>query len=252
MSDAGLSGSVGGYRAGFLECQAGPLSLMGFSFLVAVGGLSIGSFPVGAVAFLVVVVVTVGIAGRAACDWRRMVPPVLAVASVTWSNWLLADDSSLAVAATAGLRVAYFAWPGVVLVGLVDASQLGDHLGQRLRFPARAVLSAVAALQRLDSLSQEWQELRWARRVRGVAADRGVLGRAGELWRLTIALLVESLRQAGVLTVAMSARGYERLGEPGVRRTWAEPAVWNRWDSVVIFLGGFLAVLPWFLSVLGL
>ena len=66
--------------------------------------------------------------------------------------------------------------PGVLLAARVDPFVLGDHLGQRLRLPARPVVAAVAALQRFESLDQQWHQLRRTRRVRGLDAG-------GRRWR---------------------------------------------------------------------
>ena len=136
-----------------------------------------------------------------------------------------------------GLRVAFFVVPGVLLAARVDPFVLGDHLGQRLRLPARPVVAAVAALQRFESLDQQWHQLRRTRRVRGLDVGRSPLARARQVGALTAGLLVQSLRQAGRMAVAMEARGFSAPREEGRRRTWAEPAPWRRTDSLMVRWG---------------
>ena len=231
-----------------LAFRAGPLALLAASLLVVPGGLSIGDLRVGVVSCALMLVVLAAVSGRAVLDWRRLWPGLVAILSVGWSNWLLAPERSveaLAPALAAGLRVAYFVLPGIVLVSFIDASALGDHLAQRLRIAPRPVLAAVAAMQRLDTAAADWAALSRARRIRGLAPDRRnpiALGR--HIVGLTFSLVVESVRQAQVLTAAMEARGYNRLAEPGARRSWAEPAPWRAADTALVAVGVLLAALP--------
>ena len=114
-----------------------------------------------------------------------------------------------------------------MLIQHIDADALGDHLGQRLRLPARPVVALAAALQRVHTFGEIWSEIARARRVRGIGASarspRSVLA---ELWALTIGMLVRSLQSAAALAVAMDARGFATA----YRRTWAAPAPWRRAD----------------------
>ena len=150
----------------------------------------------------------------------RMLPGLLGALSVAWSTWLLGGHD-LATAFTAGLRVLIIVLPSAVLIRYVDADALGDHLGQRLRLPARPVVALAAALQRVHTFGDIWTEIARARRVRGIGATarspRSVLA---ELWALTIGILVRSLQAAATLAVAMDARGFATA----YRRTWAAPA----------------------------
>lgn len=231
-----------------LADRTGPLALLAASLIVVPGALTIADARSGLIAGGVMLTVLVIVAGRAALDWRRLLPGLIAIASVTWSNWLLAPERSWAAlepAFAAGLRVAYFVVPGIVLVSFIDASALGDHLAQRLRMPPRPVLAAVAAMQRLDTAASDWRALANARRIRGLAPDRrNPVALARHTAGLTFALVVESIRQAQVLTAAMEARGYARLAEPGARRTWAEPAPWRAADTALVAISVGLTALP--------
>lgn len=228
-----------------LLTRVGPLSLLGGSFILMAGGLSMPALVPGAISFALLLLTLVALAGRSRIGWLRLLPGILAFASVTWSNWLLADPRDLSVAVVAGLRVAYFVIPGIVLAAFIDPSALGDQLGQRLRIPARPVLAAVAGLNRLDTLTQDWDEISRARRIRGLGPGPNPVAQARHLVSMTFALLVQSLRQAERMSVAMEARGYGRLARPGYRRTWAGPAPWLRADTALIVICVAFAALPW-------
>ena len=94
----------------------------------------------------------------------------------------------------------------------------------------------MVALQRFDQLRSTFGDLRAVRRARGVLG-RGVK----DAVVLTFALLVQALRQAGRLAVAMEARGYSSPVVRSGRRTWAEPARWGRTDLWVVVCAVTLA-----------
>lgn len=230
--------------SGSLLARCGPISLLGASILLLVAAPTIAGLPVAAVSFAAAGLVVVACVGRDGFPPLRLLPAVIAVASIVWSNWLLSEGRDWGAASAAGLRVAYFVVPGIVFASYLDPFTVGDHLGQRLRLPARPVLAFVAALQRLDDFGQEWAEARRVRRVRGLSAGRGMAARAREYTALTFGLLVEAIRKAGRMTVAMEARGYSAPLASGRARTWAQPAPWTRADSVLMGLSAGLAVVP--------
>lgn len=229
--------------------RAGPLSLLLGSFVLMAGGLSIPDLRAGVWAGAVLAVVLVVLAGRYRVGWMRLLPGLIAFASVTWSNWYLANPRDLEAALLTGVRVAYFVVPGVVFAAFIDPSALGDQLGQRLRIPARPVLATVAGLQRLDTLADDWRTLARSRRARGLGPTRSPVSQARHYASMTFGLLVQALRQAEQMSLAMEARGYGLLARPGHRRTWALPAPWLPADSVLIVLCVALSVLPWALHL---
>ena len=233
-----------------LAARCGPLSLLGVGLLLLVGSLAVKTPTVAGLSVLAEMIVLPFLLGWRGVAVRRLLPGLLAVASIGFSTWLLGDTNDPRVAVVAGLRVAFFVLPGVLLASLVEPSALGDHLAQRLRFPARPVIAAVAALQRFDGLGQQWQELRGIRRVRGISGGRSPAARAREFAALTFALLVQSLRQASRMAVAMDARGFSTPRAVGVSRTWAERAPWCRSDTTLALVGVTLAALPLVLSLI--
>jgi len=170
--------------------------------------------------------------GRLRGVLTRLAPAALAVFGVAWSAWLL-GGRDLEVAAGAALRVLCLIVPSAVVFGFLEPESLGDHLAQRLRLPARPVVAATAALQRLQGFDALWAELMATRRVRGIRADRGVLARVREAVVVTGGLLVGALGQASTLALAMDARGFADAR----RRTWAGPAPWRLPDTLALGAG---------------
>lgn len=237
--------------SGSLLPRCGPLSLLAASMLLVVGGLVIGDLRTGVVAILVEMALAPVLLGPGGVPLRRLAPGVLAVASVGFSNWLLSTGHDPAAGATAALRVAFFVVPGVALASYVDPFTLGDHLGQRLHLPARPVLAAVAALQRLESLGDDWDQLSRARRVRGLGPGRSPVSRGRYYAAMTFSLLVQALRQATRMSVAMEARGFSAATVPGApRRTWSEPAPWLPADTALIALAALVTGIPVMLTLL--
>lgn len=224
--------------------RCGPLAILLVSLLAVVGSVFVRDWRVGLVtlaAQLALAPLTVRRVRRSA---GRLVPGLVAAVSIGWSSWLLGGHD-LATGFTAGLRILVLVVPGALLTVYLDPSRLGDDLGQRLRLPARPVVATVAALQRVEDLGRVWAEAAWARRVRGLGPGRSLVGRLREAAALTFALLVQSIRQAGRMAVAMDARGFAGAK----RRTWAEPARWTGADSVLVILGAVTAALPVVLDV---
>lgn len=228
--------------------RCGPLSLLGASILFVIGSLFISDVRVGAVAVAAQLLLAPFV-----CGWMRpslrLIPGLLAIFSVGFSNWLLSPSHDVAVGLEAALRVAFFVLPGIVIAGLIDPFTFGDHLAQRLRLPARPVIAAVAALQRIDSLRVQWSQLAQIRRVRGLDGLGSPWARIHSLAALTFALFVQTLRQSGRMAVAMDARGFSATRAPGLRRSWAEAAPWSQFDTGLLALGIAVAGLPVVLRV---
>ncbi|MGZ4695829.1 MAG: ATP-binding cassette domain-containing protein [Oryzihumus sp.] len=237
----------GAGRWGGLAARSGPLSVLLASALLLAGAPFIRDLRTALVALAAELALAPFVLGRTHTPLRSLAPGLLAVVSVGFSNWLLSVDHSWASGATAGLRVAFFVLPGVALAARIDPSALGDHLAQRVHLPARPVIAAVAALQRFDALGSTWDQLARTHRVRGLAPGRSPVARARHLSALTFALLVQTLRQAGRMAVAMEARGFSRGGD----RTWAEAAPWTAADTAMTALGLAVAGIPALVSLLG-
>lgn len=227
-------------RRGLAE-SCGPLSLLAAGLLLLIGALFITDLRQAAIAVGVELLLAPLILGWRRVPLRRLAPGLLAVASIAFSTWLLSVGQSPVTGATAGLRIAFFVLPGVLLASMIDPSALGDHLAQRLRLPGRPVVAGTAALQQFESLSEQWQQLQSSRRIRGLDSGRGPAARAAQLGSLTFALLVQSLLAAGRMAVAMEARGFSATLTDGRRRTWARPAPWTTPDTLLTLTAAALA-----------
>ena len=220
----------------------GPLSLLAVSLAPIAGATAIHSARHGILA----VGILVAVAPLVIRDWRSTMRRVgfvsVATVSVGLSTWLY-GGRDLDVALGAVLRIYYLVIPATVLTPFIDATALGDHLGQRLRLPARAVVASTVALERLESLGRQWEQIGRARRARGVGADGGLLNRARVSAAMTFALLVSTMRMVGPMSLAMDARGFAAAH----RRTWAEAAPWQPRDTAILLAGLAIAVLPWLL-----
>lgn len=216
--------------------------------MLAIGLLAmLGSFAVDSVATgLLVLAPILLLAPATISSWRgalvRVAPTLLAMASVAWSVALLSglgvsSRSAWALGAAEGLRIGALVLPGVLLLGGLDATRLGDALGQRLRLPPRLVVGATAGLARLGSIQRSWRILMETRRLRGLAPR----GSVRPYLSATLGLLVGALREASVQALAMDARGFSTVR----RRTWAEPSPFTGADAIGLGVGLVLLIWPW-------
>nr|WP_245634621.1 ATP-binding cassette domain-containing protein [Janibacter limosus] len=220
----------------------GPLSLVAAATIPMVAAVLSPGWRVSLVVLaLLAVGAVVGLANRPgsggwtlAGRWRglaiRLLPGVVGGLSVGWSTWLLgAHDVETAL--SAALRLLVIVVPSAITLAFIDPDDLADHLGQRLRLPARPVVALGAALQRVQSFGAAWSEVGWARHLRGQGVSwRQPRSVVAHLWASTFGMLLRSLGSAATLAVAMDARGFASDG----RRTWAEGAPWRLSDTLVV------------------
>ncbi|WP_392543468.1 ATP-binding cassette domain-containing protein [Oryzobacter telluris] len=223
-----------------LVARCGPLALLAAALLAVPAGVIAPHWSVSAWVLAVqAVLAVVGLSapgpgarprGRLRRTVVRLLPGLLAAASVAWSTWLLAGHD-LDAAATVALRVLVITLPSAVLIPWVDPDRLGDHLAQRLHLPDRPVVATAAALQRVHSFGDIWRELGRARRIRGLGVSwRRPRSIATHLGALTLGLLVRTLRAAADLAVAMDARGFATASA----RTWWMPSPWRARDTLLV------------------
>lgn len=150
--------------------------------------------------------------------------------------WLV-TEGSLWLGLAILLRVLAVGIPGVVLFATTDPTDLADALAQRLHLPHRFVLGGLAGLRLVGLLVTEWRTLALARRARGAGDARGPVGRVRALAGQTFALLVQAVRRASRLAVAMEARGFG--AHP--TRSWARPSPLGARDALVVTGGVVVA-----------
>jgi energy-coupling factor transporter transmembrane protein EcfT len=220
----------------------GPLSVLAACLLPVAGALAVDSIATGCTVLGAQVVLLGGLARDLRSTAARLALGSVAAVSVMVSTWLYGGqngDEALAAA----LRVLSIVTPSALLSPRIVPTELGDHLAQRMHLPARVAVAGVAALQRLDSLAESWQQVQRARRARGHGIDGGVRRRVRASAHSAFALLVVSMRSTGQLSMAMDVRGFASAEE----RTWAGTAPWSLADSVLLAVAVALAVVPWFL-----
>lgn len=226
--------------------RAGATAALVASFLPVAGSAGVDSWQVGCASLALLAVLAPLVAAPTAAAVVRLVPAVVAAVSLGWTAWLFSGGAAgWEGAVRAATRVLVLVLPGVLLAGLVRPSQLGDQLGQWFHVPARPVVAAVAALERLDTVLDTTRELLAVRRVRGLAAGGSPVARVRAAAGVTFALLVGAIRDAGRMSVAMEARGLAAVHR---HRTWAEPARWRPADTVLVLVGTVSAAVPFLLS----
>ena len=223
-----------------LLSRTSPIVLLVLSGLGLIASLAIVDLPSALTVLVCYAVAGLVLMPRRSGPMIRYVAVILGSVSIGWSSWLV-GTRDLETAMVAGLRIIVLALPGVAVAPLIDPSALADHLGQRLRLPARPVVSVAAALQRMDQLGQTWQQLARTRRARGLGPGRGPVASLRFLGSVTFGLLVATLRQSAALAIAMDARGFA----DNRRRSWAEPAPWSRWDTTIMCLGVIVTAIPY-------
>lgn len=157
-------------------------------------------------------------------------------ATLLESGPLLLTTESLATGATAGLRVAAIALPGVLAVLTIDPVDLADSLVRYLRVPARFAYGSLAAFRLAPLLAAEWEVLGRARRARGLGGDRNPLRALAVLGGRLFALLVGAVRRGTHLAVAMDARGFAA----SAHRTSARRPEFARSDAALLAASALL------------
>lgn len=150
---------------------------------------------------------------------------------------ILITGGSLDAAAAIFVRALALAIPLIVLASTIDPRDLSDALIQHLRLPEVVVVSVLAASRLLGLLISEWQILSMARRARGVAGG-SISRRTGSLFAGIFVLLVQSIRRATTLAMAMEGRAF---GRPG--RTWRRRSTFGPGDAVALLIALGVCVL---------
>lgn len=205
-----------------------PFGLLGASMILLAGSWLINSLAAALVSFAVMfwlalfVALFGGFNGRRPSSLKILLPAVIGIASIAVSNWWLSADHNWQPAAITALRVAFFVLPGVLLASQINPAQLADQAGQLAKLPARPVVAASVALQKVFDFQALWNQQVLVRKVRGLTKSN----RVSEAGALTLGLLIEATRSATQVAIAMEARGYSATDSNGkrIKRTWAVPA----------------------------
>lgn len=162
--------------------------------------------------------------------------------SVLWQlGFVSVTEGSLSLGVAIALRILAIGLPGIVLFATTDPTDLADGLGQVFRLPARFVLGGLAALRLVGVLIDDWRQLAFARRARGVG-DRGRIRRFGGQ---AFALLVIAVRRGSTLATAMEAKGFGSE----ITRSWARPSPFGAREVLLIAVGVGIAAVAISVSV---
>lgn len=162
--------------------------------------------------------------------------------AVLWRlGFVSITEGSLSLGVAIALRILAIGLPGIVLFATTDPTDLADGLGQVLRLPARFVLGGLAALRLVGVLIDDWRQLAFARRARGVG-DRGRIRRFGGQ---AFALLVIAVRRGSTLATAMEAKGFGS----DIPRSWARPSPFGTREVLLIVVGAGIAAVAISVSV---
>ena len=150
--------------------------------------------------------------------------------------WDIHRDA-VTVSGSYALRLIAIALPGLLAFAATDPTDLADSLIAHLHAPPRFAIGALAAFRLVPLLRDEWEQLRLARRARGLDAGWNPLKAVRLSVSTTFALLVGAIRRGVRLAAAMEARGFDS-GSP---RTRARKTHFDRLDIFVVTAGVVLA-----------
>ena len=183
-----------------------------------------------------------GFAGFKVRSLKSLVPGLIAICSIGFSNWYLSAAQNPETGLIAALRVSCFVLPGIVLATQLRPIAMGDQLAQWVRLPARPVIASVVAMQRLWVQIATWDDLRFIFSLRQGKVVRSPIGKLNELSRLVFGLLVQAIRSAGTTAVAMEARAFSSSAMRN--RTWAVKPSWARLDWLVLAISVIVSAVP--------
>ncbi|MPZ51224.1 MAG: energy-coupling factor transporter transmembrane protein EcfT [Acidimicrobiia bacterium] len=150
-------------------------------------------------------------------------------------------SQGVAIGASLAIRTLVIGVGVIALMRSTNPERLVASLHQYARLPARAAYALLVAYRILDDLPAEWTTIRRAHALRtGLRADGGLPRSPRALSRAALGLLVETIRRAGEMSIALETRA---LG-PGPRTLW-RPSTLDRRDLMfaIAVLGGVVATL---------
>lgn len=230
-----------------------PLTACLIGAFAAIGSFAVDTWQIGLVAILPTLLLAPLATRTVRGTLLRSSPVLLSAAGLLWSTALLSAAPSLSPEAwllgvKEALRILAFVLPGVLVLGCMDPTALGDALGGRLRLPGRVVAASVGGLVRVGHIGRQWDVIMTARRLRGLGATRSwrhpvrtLTSTVTVLFSATFALLVDVLRAASWQALAMDARGFAGVEH----RTWALPSTFGRADVIGVLVAVVLLALPW-------
>ncbi len=156
---------------------------------------------------------------------QSMMLPGTTIAFHLLSKPIYVESTDYALASA--LRIYTIILSSMVFVRTTDPRDLAISLVTQMRLPYRIAYAFFIALRIVPTIEEEIQIIRAAQAVRGVARQRTIAGRIGEMKRYAMPLLVGSLRRAAMMVMSMEGRAFgaypqrtfvdaPRMGAPGI------------------------------------
>ncbi len=123
-----------------------------------------------------------------------------------WGHPVMAEAVDYALAAA--LRIYAILLASLVFVRTTDPRALAIALVDQIKIPYRIAYAFFIALRIVPAIEEEIKIIRAAHRVRGVAQQRGLLGRIRDMRRYAMPVLVGSLRRASTMAMSMESRAF--------------------------------------------
>ncbi|HXW29214.1 MAG TPA: energy-coupling factor transporter transmembrane component T, partial [Xanthobacteraceae bacterium] len=132
----------------------------------------------------------------------------------------------------------------LVFIRTTDPRELAIALVTQVKIPYRIAYAFFIALRIVPTIEEEIKIIRAAQMVRGVARQRGIAGRVGEMQRYAMPLLVGSLRRAAMMVMSMEARAFGAFPQ----RTFVDAP--HMGAGARLFCGAMLAlVIAWYAAL---
>lgn len=133
----------------------------------------------------------------------------------TWLEWGIVHmtKESFFRGMQVGLKSLCFAFVGLLFALTTRPVYLFYSLMQQCKVSPKYAYSFMAAMRLLPIMIEEFQTLRHALAVRGVAREKGLVGLYRKIKAYAVPLLAQSIRRAQRIAVAMEAKRFDGRGK---------------------------------------
>lgn len=187
----------------------------------------------------------------------RIAPFLVLLATTTWMlaaygkgttvvyelGWFRFTEEGLSNGLNIGFRTMAFVSYGLLFTETTDVTKLVLSLMQQCKLPPKIAYAMLAAFRFLPMFKEEYEQVKAAHRVRGVARVPGIRGKVQAVLRYTVPLLAQGIRKAERVAVALEARGFDGSWNRTFYRT--VPITWR--DGVYLVILAVLHVGVWML-----
>jgi energy-coupling factor transport system permease protein len=163
----------------------------------------------------------------------------------TWFQWGLVHitKESFLRGMHLGFRALTFALLGLIFSLTTRPVYLFYSLMQQLKLKPKYAYSFLAGVRLIPIMLEEFQTVQSALKVRGVAANSGILEKVK---RYAIPLLSQSIRRAQRIAVAMEAKRFSS----GTKRTFYYEIGFSKYDMVFLLYIIVMAILAFYVATI--